>query len=175
MRSIVRREIARKYLLRSFMFPSQSDYKPFSPRLPLFFRLRDRFDASQQESVAHNSQQQDDGRGYESGREGVGFRDNVAGDDRRRNRGDLATKVYRSCKRTYTFPRRYQRGNGPRYRRGGRQSSQSKADPDERPDRSAGARRAEDRKTESHPRYHHGLANPVSIVATLKQIVHQPS
>src|ERR1700690_4136489 len=119
-----------------------------------FRRLWNRFDASQQENIAHNSEQQDYGCGYKSGGEGVRSRDDVAGNDGRRDGRDLAAEIHRAGKGAYAFPWRNQRGNGPGRGGGRSQSSQGKADPDQRGPGAVSTGRAKDRQTEGHSRYH---------------------
>jgi hypothetical protein len=65
----------------------------------LFGRLWNRLDRSQQENIAHNSEEQDYGCGHKSGGEGVGSGDDVSGNDRRGDGRDLTTEINRAGKR----------------------------------------------------------------------------
>src|SRR5208283_2547116 len=56
-----------------------------------------------------------------------------------------------------------------------RQSSQGKADPDQRRHSSVCARRAKDRETESCSRHQDSLANSVSTIAVSDKSIHHPS
>src|ERR1700722_1969553 len=143
-------------------------------KIIVFLWFRNRFDATQQEYVAHDPEQQDDGRGRESSGERVRSRNDVPGNDGRGNCRDLATKIYSACERPDAFSRRNERCRGPRYWRRCRQSPESKADPDHRGRGTTGTRCAEDCETESHSHHQNSLANTVGIVTMLNQNVHQP-
>src|ERR1700722_4985827 len=137
--------------------------------------LRDRLDSSQQKDIASDPHQKNQGCGREGGGEGVRRGADVTSNDGRADRCNLATEVHRPRKCTDAFPWRNQGRNSPCHGRGCSQPSESQADPHEGGGRAMSPRRPEDPETERHPCHQNGLANPMCVVTTLNESVHQPS
>ena len=112
-------------------------------------RFRNCFDATQQENIAGDTQEQESRGGDE--RTGVGVRcsNDVPGENRRGDGRELVAEIQNSAQRAHAFTRGDQGGDGPTHRRRGRQSTDGHADPEERGDRRVSVGGAENAQPEN--------------------------
>ena len=72
-----------------------------------------RLDAAEKECVTGDAEKEDDGRGDEGGGKGVGRGNDVAGDDRRGDGGELAGQIGDAGESADAVTRGDERGHGP--------------------------------------------------------------
>src|SRR5215472_1536926 len=133
------------------------------------------FDASKQEHIASNADQEKGrGRRKRSGK-GVGCFDNIARSDRRGDSRKMIAKIDDSAERADALAGRYQRRNRPAHWRRRRQSADRHADPEERGGGRSSVCRAENSQPETRSAEENGLPDAKGAPSALDERVHKPA
>src|SRR6202158_4393151 len=138
-------------------------------------RIGDRFYSPQKEYIARDPKKQKGRSGNERSRKRMRRLHDVAGKNRRRDSGELITKIQNSPQCADAFSWSNQRGDRPSYGRSGGQSADRHADPEKRGDRTVCLCRAENSQTQSRSADEHDLANTDRAPTALYQLIHEPA